>query len=64
MATLKRCWRALTLYASEISHSAAQSFFGTIQPGVQIHATCPHGYAKRCWRACPLYLVRDTRKGE
>ena len=44
--------RTLTLYASEISHSAAQSYFGTIQPGVQIHATCP------------LYLVRDTRKGE
>lgn len=44
--------RTLTLYASEISHSASQSFFGTVQPGVQIHATCP------------LYLVRDTRRGE
>ena len=44
--------RTLTLYARDTHAGAGQSFFGSIQLGVQIHATCP------------LYLVRDTRKGE
>ncbi len=104
MATLKRCWRALTLYTSELHHQSGQSVdspaprrvgakapdvpsvskaskpsafgFGSLQPGLQIYRTCPHGYAKRpariatrsvaggCWRACRLWLVRDTRRGE
>jgi len=41
--------RTLTLYATETHPAAGQSFFGSIQPGIQIHATCH------------LYLVRDVR---
>ena len=47
-----RSERTLTLPASELRVGSGQTFFGSIQLGVQIHATCP------------LYLVRDTRRGE
>jgi hypothetical protein len=47
-----RSERTLTLYCGEVTASAAQSFFGSIQPGLQIHSTCR------------LWLVRDTRHGE
>jgi hypothetical protein len=44
--------RTLTLYTSELKASSSQSFFGSLRPGLQIHATCR------------LWLVRDTRRGE
>jgi len=47
-----RSERTLTLYASETHRASGQSFFGSLQPGVQIHATCH------------LWLVRDTRRGD
>ena len=44
--------RPLTLYASEMTRGSGQTFFGSIQHGIQIHGVCR------------LYLVRETRHGE
>jgi hypothetical protein len=44
--------RTLTLYTGELKAASGQSFFGSVQLGVQIHCTCR------------LWLVRDTRRGE
>ncbi|MDZ4405020.1 hypothetical protein [Prosthecobacter sp.] len=44
--------RTLTLYGSELSRNSGQSFFGSVEPGVQVHAVSV------------LYLVRETRHGE
>jgi hypothetical protein len=32
--------RTLHLYASETRRHGGQSFFGSIEPGIQLHATC------------------------
>ncbi|HRH98309.1 MAG TPA: hypothetical protein PLB55_20375 [Prosthecobacter sp.] len=60
----------------QVSKSPSLQVFFKPWPGLPIHRTCPHGYAKRpariatrrvaggCWRACRLWLVRDTRHGE
>jgi hypothetical protein len=47
-----RSERTFTLYTSELKAASGQSFFGSVQLGVQIHTTCR------------LWLVRDTRRGE
>jgi hypothetical protein len=36
-----RSRRTLHLYASETPRHGGQSFFGSVEPGVQLHATCP-----------------------
>ena len=47
-----RSERTLTLCSSELKAASGQSFYGSLQLGVQIHATCR------------LWLVHDTRRGE
>jgi hypothetical protein len=44
--------RTLSLYTRELKASSNQSFFGSVQRGLQIFAPCR------------LWLVRDTRHGE
>jgi hypothetical protein len=36
-----RTRRTLHLYASEARRHGGQSFFGSVEPGIQLHATCP-----------------------
>jgi hypothetical protein len=47
-----RSERTLTLYCGEVHPASGQSFFASVQTGLQVHATCT------------LWLVRDTRHGE